>query len=164
MQNVGFSLEAAALIGGIYGLFQIALRIVVGWVGDIFGRRRLYLAAFLFQGVGMLIFANLTASRVWLLPFYYLTYAFGHATLIVLQVTMVADYFGTRRFATLRGLASTLRLPVSVVSPLLVGWMFDQTGSYQLIFTVYAAITATGALWVLLIRRPMWSDVEAAAR
>ena len=83
---------------------------------------------------------------------------------IVLQVTMVADYFGTRRFATLRGLTSTLRVQVSVVSPLLVGWMFDQTGSYQLIFTVYAAAAAMGALWVLLIRRPMWSEVEAAAQ
>ena len=164
LQNVGFSLQAAALIGGIYGLVQIALRVVVGWVGDIVGRRRMYVAAFLVHGVGMLIFANLTASRVWLLPFYYLTFALGHATWVVFQQTMVADYFGTMRFATLRGLSSTLQMPFGVVSPFLAGWMFDQTGSYQLIFTVYAAITATGALWVLLIRRPMWAEVEAAAQ
>ena len=163
LQNVGFSLEAAALIGGIYGIFQITLRIVVGWVGDLVGRRRMYLVAFLFQGLGLFIFANLTVERMWLLPIYYVTYAFGHTTVIVLQMTLVADYFGTKRFATLRGLASTLRLPISVVSPLVVGWMFDQTGSYQMIFSLYAAITAMGALWVLLIRRPVWSELEESA-
>ena len=164
LQNVGFSLQTAALIGGIYGLFQIGLRIVSGWLADIVGRRRLYVASFLLQGLGMLIFANLTASRVWLLPFYYLTFALGHAIWVVLQQTMVADYFGTRRFATLRGLSSTLQMPFGVVSPFLAGWMFDLTGSYQLIFTIYAAVTATGTLWVLLVRRPMWADVAAAQR
>ena len=158
LQNVGFSLGTAALIGGLYGVFQIGMRLGTGWAADFFGRRRVYIAAFLLQGVGLVIFANLDSSRVWMLPFYYLTYAFGHAAWIVVQMTMVADYFGTRRFATLRGLTSTLQMPLGVASPVIAGWMFDQTGSYQVIFTIYGLIAASGAVWVLMIRRQPWSE------
>ena len=117
LQNVGYSLGAAAVIGGLYGVFQIVMRLAAGWAADFFGRRRVYVAAFLLQGVGLVVFANLDSSRTWMLPFYYLTYAFGHAAWIVVQMTMVADYFGTRRFATLRGLSSTFQMPLGVALP-----------------------------------------------
>ncbi|MEX2229012.1 MAG: MFS transporter [Dehalococcoidia bacterium] len=164
LQNVGFSLQTAAVIGGIYGAIQIGLRFTVGWIGDVVGRRRTLIASFVLQGVGLVIFANLTSDRVWLLPAYYLTFGIGHASWLIMQMTMVADYFGTRRFATLRGLTSTLQMPLGVVSPLLAGWSFDRTGSYQLIFTAYGLVAASGAIWLLLVRRPMWSAVAHADR
>ena len=163
-QNVGFSLQAAAVIGGIYGAMQIALRFTVGWVGDLVGRRRLLILSFLLQGIGLLIFANLTRERAWLLPAYYLTYGIGHASWLIMQMTMVADYFGTRHYATLRGLTSTLQMPIGVLTPVLVGWSFDQTGSYRLIFTAYAVVAASGAFWMLLVRRPLWSELPKAAQ
>jgi len=91
------------------------------------------------------------------------TFAFGHAAWIVLQMTMVADYFGTRRFATLRGLASSLQTPAGVVAPVFAGFVFDQTGSYQGIFIGYALVTAMGALAIWLIRRPTWSELQATS-
>ena len=162
-QNVGFSLQGAALIGGIYGAIQIVLRFNVGWLGDVIGRRWLLIAAFLFQAVGLLIFANLTSDRIWLLPAYYMMYGIGHASWLIMQMTIVADYFGALRFATLRGLASTLQLPLGVLTPVIAGWSFDQTGSYRLIFTIYAGVVASGAIWLLLVRRPLWSDLPAPA-
>lgn len=162
LENVGFSTQAAALISGVYGLVQVSLRFGIGWLGDIFGRRQMYAASFVLQGVGLIVFAYLSTSRIWLLPVYFVVFATGHAAWVVFQQTMVADYFGVRRFATLRGLAGALQTPVGVVAPFLAGWMFDQQGSYQLIFTIYGAIATTGALWVMLIRRPLWSELERA--
>ena len=40
LQNVGFTLQGAALITGAYGLFQVPLRFICGWLGDIVGRRQ----------------------------------------------------------------------------------------------------------------------------
>ncbi|MSQ29897.1 MAG: MFS transporter [Dehalococcoidia bacterium] len=159
---VGFSTQTAALISGIYGLGQISLRFGVGWLGDIFGRRGMYAASFVLQGVGLIVFAHLSASRIWMLPVYFAVFATGHAAWVVFQQTMVADYFGVRRFATLRGFAGALQTPVGVVAPFLAGWMFDRQGNYELIFTIYGLIATTGALWVMLIRRPLWVDPETA--
>ena len=163
LQNTGFSLQAAALIGGIYGLFQISLRFTLGWVGDLLGRRRTLITAYCLQGVGLLIFANLNPDRLWLLPVYYLAFGAGHASWVVLQQTMVADYFGPMRFGTLRGFVATLHMPLGVISPLIAGWSFDQTGSYTPIFTIYAVMAASGAFWMLLVRGPTWTERQLRA-
>lgn len=161
LENVGFSREGAALIAGVYGIVQVGLRLLLGWLGDIVGRRRLYQFAFLLQGLGLITFAYLTPDRLFLLPFYYIMFASGHAATAVFQGTIIGDYFGTRRFATLRGFASIIQLPVGVVAPVLAGWRFDQTHTYTPIFTIYGVLTLTGALWIGLIRRPVWEREDA---
>lgn len=160
LENVGFSTQTAALISGVYGLVQISLRFGIGWLGDLIGRRQMYAASFVLQGVGLIVFAHLSASRIWMLPIYFAVFATGHAAWVVFQQTMVADYFGVRRFATLRGFAGALQTPVGVIAPFLAGWMFDRHGNYELIFTIYGLIATTGAIWVMLIRRPLWVDPE----
>ena len=116
----------------------------------------------------MIIFANLTVDRLWLLPLYYALFAFGSSAWIVLQLALVADYFGPRRYATLRGFASTLNMPVGIVSPFLAGYIFDRTGSYVEIFMVFGVLAMMGSIMILMIRRPFWADFvrereEAAA-
>ncbi len=161
LQNVGFTLQGAAFITGAYGLFQVPLRFICGWLGDIVGRRRLYVISYFLQCVGMLIFASLSPSRLWLLPLYFLTYPFAHAAWVAMFMTLVADYFGTRYFATIRGLTSTLMMPLGFAGPVIAGWAFDQTGSYRLVFTCYALFTLSGAIFLLLIRRPTWAQLPS---
>jgi MFS family permease len=164
LNSAGFSLGAAAAISGIYGLLQPPLRVTTGWIGDTFGRKRIYAASFIVQGVGLLIFAQLTSDRFWLLPFYFITFSVGQATMIVLGQTMIADYFGPARFASIRGYASTLQTPMGIAAPLFAGIMFDRTGSYLVPFTVFGFVAFTGALWVMLIRRPLWADLPQETR
>lgn len=162
LQATGFSLREAALITGLYGACQLMLRVSAGWVGDRFGRRRVFTLSFAAMGIGFLAFANVSPDRLWLLPIYYLSFGFGHAAWLVLQMAVIADYFGTRRFATVRGLVSMLQMPMNVAAPLIAGWSFDTTGSYHTVFTVFAFGTFAGMIAVMLIRRPAWADLPAA--
>ena len=162
LQAVGFSLRAAAIITGAYGACQLVLRVSAGWVGDRFGRRRVFTLSFAAMGIGFLAFTNVSPDRLWLLPIYYLCFGFGHAAWLVLQMAVIADYFGTRRFATVRGLVSMLQMPMNVAAPLIAGWSFDVTGSYHTVFTVFAFGTFAGMAAVMLIRRPAWSDLAVA--
>ncbi len=157
--NVGYSVAATGSIVGAYGIVQVVLRVVSGWMGDKIGRRSMFIFGFLFQGAGLAVFALLSPERWWLLPAYYLTFGVGHATSIVVGQTMTADYFGTKRFATIRGLNQTLSMPAGLVAPVLAGLIFDRTGDYSHMFLIYAGIVTTGAIWVSLIRRPRWRDL-----
>ncbi|MCY3656105.1 MAG: MFS transporter [Chloroflexi bacterium] len=159
LEAEGFSLQAAASIAGFYALFQIGMRYVLGWVGDTVGRRPMFVASFVLIGIGLLVFSRLNPGQVWLIPIYYLTFATGHATFVVMSQTVVADYFGTRRFATIRGLAQSTAMPLGIVGPVFAGWMFDRTGSYEIALTVLSSCAIFAAICILLIRRPQWGEL-----
>ena len=163
-QTVGFSTATAGALVAAYGLLQVPLRLALGPLGDRYGRRYLYILGFLLAPIGMACVSYISPDRLWLLPPFYLFYGAGHALWGIGNQTIIADYFGTKRFATIRGLSQSLQLPIAIVTPLFVGAVFDHGGSYRPAFLVLAAIQAVGAVWVLLIRRPLWKDVEASRR
>ena len=154
LTNVGFSTGTASLFVAAFGLFSLATRVSVGWFGDRMGRRNVYMLAFLFLGVGYTLFAFLNPDRPYLLPIYFAANTTGMAGFSVLGQTMVADYFGTRRFGTIRGLNSTMLMPLGIGMPILAGWMFDHYGDYQLAFVIVGAMATSGFLWMLLAGKP----------
>jgi MFS family permease len=161
LQNVGFSAVIAGFAVGIYGTLQVPGRILFGIIADSFGRKPTYIACFLAQGIGLMIFANVTSDRAWLLPFFYAFYVFGHGAYVVLFMTMTADYFGSARFSTLRGLTMMSQMPFGVIFPIIAGFMFDHTGTYQGIFMIYGGVVMLSALCIALIRRPYWAEIVA---
>ena len=163
LEATGFSLTAAASIAGFYAVFQIAMRYALGWVGDMVGRRPMFVVSFVLIGVGLLVFSRLNPAQLWLIPVYYLTFATGHATFVVMSQTVVADYFGTRRFATIRGLSHSTAMPLGIIGPVFAGWMFDRTGSYEIALTVLSSCSIFAAICILLIRRPQWGEISAGA-
>ncbi|MSQ61710.1 MAG: MFS transporter [Dehalococcoidia bacterium] len=154
LTNQGFSTSTASLFIAAFGLISLAARVSVGWFGDRLGRHNVYMLAFLFLGLGYALFAFLSPDRPYLLPIYFLANTTGMAGFSVLGQTMVADYFGTRRFGTIRGLNGTLAMPFGIGMPILAGWMFDHYGDYQLAFVIVGAVAASGFLWVLLAGKP----------
>lgn len=163
LKDVGFSVGWVAAIGVVYAIFQVVVRPVAGIIGDRVGRKRLFAASFAMQAVGIMMFGLLSTDRYWLLPFYYLTFAVGQATWVVLQQAVVADFFGPRRFATILGLVNTIQMPVGVASPVIAGYVFDQTGTYLWIFMAYAITSSIGALAIFAIRRPTFADTTSLA-
>jgi MFS family permease len=164
LENVGFSPVVAGFAVAAYGALQIPGRVLFGIVADSFGRKRTYIACFLAQGVGLMIFANITSDRAWLLAFFYLFYVFGHGAYVVLFMTMTADFFGSARFASLRGFTMMAQMPFGVLFPIIAGVVFDRTGSYRGIFMVYGGIVLLSALCISLIRRPYWAEIVARER
>ncbi|MBM4416149.1 MAG: MFS transporter [Chloroflexi bacterium] len=154
----GFSTGAAASVGVAYAICQIAFRPASGFLGDRIGRKRLFVAAFALQGIGMVVFALTSSDRVWLLPVYFMTFAFGQAAWVVMQLAVVADYFGPRRVATINGLIGAAQMPAGVLSPVLAGLYFDETGTYVPVFIVFGLLALAAAIAVSMIRRAPWSD------
>ncbi|MGZ8156865.1 MAG: MFS transporter [Burkholderiales bacterium] len=163
LRAAGFSLGFVGVMAAAYGMAAIPLRWAVGWLGDRFGRKQAYMFAVTLEGIGLCFFAFITPERWWLFIPFFLTFGIGHAGWLVLQHTLIADFFGSKRFATLRGFANAFQIPVSVIVPVFMGYAFDTTGTYQLALLVIAGIVTAGALSLALIRRPMWIDTAAPA-
>lgn len=163
LQSAGFSLQATGSIVLAYGICQIGCRFAAGYIGDRFGRRRMYATGMGLMGLGMVMLAFVSPARIWLVPVVIAVFGLGNAGTIIGSSTMAADYFGTKRFATIRGLMSSLLVPVGITIPIFVGWMVDRSGSYQTSMVILGAVTVSGALWLLLIRRPLWDNAPRGA-
>lgn len=162
LQNVGFSLAMVGLLAGGYGATQLGWRLLIAMVGDRLGRRRVLLLSFVLQGVGMVMFAWASPARFWLVPGYFIIYGIGNAAWSTMDSTQVADYFGTKRYATLSGLKGTIAIPLGLATPVIAGYMFDTTDTYTWIWTVYAGVMASGGLCIWAVRRPQWKAAPAA--
>ncbi len=161
LEAKGFSTSLASGAVGAYGIVSIGARIGLGWFGDRFGRARLFTASFLLMGLGLAVFAA-AQSFAALLP-YYLLYGLGHAAFVITSQTVVADYFGTHRFATIRGWLGTSSAIGSAAGPLVGAWLFDQSGSYDGAFALFAVVVVLGAPAALLAdrRKPPQSPAQA---
>jgi MFS family permease len=155
LMAAGFSLAFVGVMAAAYGLAAIPLRWAVGWLGDRFGRKRTYMLAVMLEGIGLGFLAFVTPERWWLFIPFFLTFGLGHAGWLVLQHTLIADFFGAKRFATLRGFANALQIPVSVLVPLFMGYVFDTEGAYDFALLVIAAMVVCGALSLAFIQRPV---------
>ncbi len=164
LMAAGFSLAFVGIQAAAYGLAAIPLRWAVGWLGDQLGRKNIYMIAVTLEGIGLFFFAFITPERWWLFIPFYLTFGIGHAGWLVMTQTLPADFFGSRHFATIRGLINALQIPVSIVIPVFMGLIFDTRGNYQIAILAVACIVVVGALCLGLVRRPLWIETAAPGR
>lgn len=149
----GFSITFVGTQAAIYGMIAIPLRWGVGWLGDTFGRARVYMVAVTLEGIGLCFLAFVTPERWWLFIPFYLTFGLGHCGWLVLSNTLAADFFGAKNFATIRGLLNTFSIPVSIALPLYMGFAYDSAGNYQMAYVGVAALVVTGALSLSFVKR-----------
>jgi sugar phosphate permease len=79
-----------------------------------------------------------------------------------------ADYYGRQHLGTIRGITLPVQLGGQAVGPVAAGFVFDATGSYQMVFLCFAAVVALGSVFVLAASPPSSADrsitVEVDAR
>ena len=88
---------------------------------------------------------------------YYLTYGLGQAAHTVTQQTIVADFFGPRRYATIRGVMNPMSVVGGIIGPLFAGFMFDAFESYKLAFFIMGPVIALGAPAIFMAGKPTLS-------
>lgn len=74
---------------------------------------------------------------------------------------LLTRYFGLRAFSTLYGFTWTAYAIAGAIGPVLMGKVFDMTGSYQTLLTVLAMATLGSAFLLLLL--PKYSPLSDAA-
>jgi len=145
------SAAAAALAVSALGLASLCGRIVTGFLLDRFFGPRVGFCLLAVAAGGILLLAAARSTVTGLTA----------AMLIGLGVGAEADltpylltrYFGLRAFSTLYGFTWTAYAIAGALGPVLMGKVFDATGSYAPLLVTLSAATLAAALLLLLLPR-----------
>ena len=152
MVDRGFTFIVATSLLGAVALVSLLGRIGVSWLGDFIDKRYLLAATLGVTSLTMLAMTQVQTRP--LLIGALALYAVAYGGSIVLPVSLQADYFGRKSFATIRGLMNTVQTTGTLIGPLFAGVVFDLTGDYLLAFAGFAVAGFLAMLLVVGIRRP----------
>ncbi|MFC2033836.1 MFS transporter [Chloroflexota bacterium] len=152
MEDLGFTPIIAATTLGVLAGMSVIGQLVFGALGvKVEGR---YLAAFclILFITGITILMNFNS-----LPFIYLhtlLSGIGYGGLIVLMPVMIGSYYGRTNYSQIIGWTIPFTTLFSSVSPLIAGFIYDSTGSYNLAFIIAITFLGIGLICALLAKPP----------
>lgn len=150
--DLGISKTLAAsslgLIGGISVLGRIGMGIAsekIGW------KNGLFLCCLI---SGLMLFWLIGVRNLWMLSVFALFYGFFYGGKITTIPGLIGFFFGTKSLGEIIGTIHAVSLLGGIIGPVLGGYIFDRTGSYQLAFLIAALAFLTAAILTLFTRPP----------
>ncbi len=151
-ESLGVGKTLAGTTVGAFTLTSILGRLGAGVLADRFDKRYVLAASVGSVGLGMPLLALTHSFWPALAVMILLAPGFGGA--IPVRPAMLADYFGTRYFGTLNGITALITTFGGFGSPILVGWLVDVTGSYDIGWVVCGLIGLTALPAALMAHPP----------
>lgn len=149
LSDRGLKAEDAAFIISILGGSAVAGRLLLGWILDYLKGAGVAMGALLLAGSGIFLLGHAQSFHAAALAS--LVAGLGMGCEYDLIPYMLKRYFGIRSFSTLYGLSYTMYAIAGGTAPLLLGYVYDATGSYTRILSLFALLTAGVALAMLAL-------------
>ena len=141
--------EASVLLAG-FAIFNLPIHFLLGWIADFVNKPKLVTIC-LFLGV-VAVIPMLFSNSLWALWFFAGLYTVLDASIPVYWAA-VGDFFGRKSFGTIRGNMNLFYTWGSVLGPVLAGYVYDRTQSYQTVFFgITIALLISTAMTALLIK------------
>lgn len=153
--------QVGTTVLALVGLFNIVGTYTAGWLGSCYSKPRLLAALYLIRGVVISAFL-LAPLSVWS------AYTFGIAMGLLWLSTVpltngtVATMFGVRNLSMLGGIAFLFHQIGSFFGGWLGGWLYDRTGSYDLVWQIAIALSLMAAALNWPIREQPVARLRAA--
>ncbi|HKS43162.1 MAG TPA: MFS transporter [Blastocatellia bacterium] len=160
-----FSEEAAANIISLMLSFSIVGRLFMGWLSDYWSKKYVMLLIYLLvaAAIPLLFFAS-TPGAMYVFA---AVFGLGLGGEYLIIPLMAAELFGVKVLGRLMGVILTVDGVAEATCPMLIGYLRDRTGNYNVGFITLVCIALLGALAVASLSRkglPVASDVAAAAK
>ena len=147
----GVTPEQATAAATAIPVLSLSGRLCIGLLGDTFDKRYLLAASFGMQAVGLALLA-VPSNGALLWPFV-LLFSAGYGGPIPLRTGIQAEHFGGAALGTIQGMVLFIISIGTLLGPIVVGWLVDQTGEYYSGFLLAAAMVGLAAVLVLLVPR-----------
>ncbi len=145
-------ISGAATAVSITAGASIVGRLWLGTFVDRCDKRYVIMVCFLIQGIAVFTLAHYHHVVI----LYLGTLAFGltMGNIIMMQSLITGECFGLVSFATVSGLAGVFTMSGAAIGPTIAGLIFDATRSYQMAFTIFAAMSAVAILVIYFAKPP----------
>lgn len=159
--GLNMSPAGAATVLAAYGGFNVAGRLALGNAADRIGDRQIYLIGFI---ITALAFSGLiAANQIWTLYLFVSLAGLAQGGMGAVGSPMLAELFGLRSHGLIFGVANVGYTIGAALGPIITGYIFDVTGSYQEAFILCAVISLIGVILSFLLKRPVIHLVNGAA-
>jgi MFS family permease len=146
---------AAASMMAMMVFFTVPSRFFGGIIADRVKKdhlKFLLAATFIFPALGITTFLlNQSIASVYI---FLILFGFGSGAFVPLDIVIRSRYFGRKAYGSIQGSSVILSAPISFLSPIYTGWVYDTTGSYTTAFILFAALGALAAFMMCLIKVP----------
>ena len=146
----GISAVRAANILAAIGCLSIVGKVLLGRVGDIVGNRRTLILGFILMSLALI--GLVPAPIAWMLFLIAGLFGFAFGGIAVSHSPLVAELFGLRSHGVIFGVFGMSVGWGGAMGPLLTGYLFDVTNSYQMAFLLCAVISLAGILFAAFLR------------
>jgi MFS family permease len=137
---------AASILSTIGGI-SMAGRFVIGVAIDRIGNKSSMIICLILLFLALLWLQF--ASELWMLYLFAVVYGFSHGGLFTVISPIVAEYFGIRSHGALFGIVLFISMVGGAVGPVIAGYIFDITTSYNLAFWICTAASAIALGFIL---------------
>ena len=147
-------LGISAIVGGniiaIIGGTSVVGRLTLGTLGDRMGNKRILMISFLM--ISAALFWLLAAKEIQMLYLFAAIFGFAYGGLFAIEPPLTAELFGLRSHGVLLGVMEFFMATGTAVGPVLVGWLFDITESYNPGFIICGILAIVGFILASLVR------------
>lgn len=152
--DLGMSAAKSATLLSMLGAASIAGRLLVGTLADRIGGKRTFLMCFTVLLGSLTAFIGVSSHSLLFIVVAF--YGFSHGGLFTVVSPIVAEYFGMRAHGAIFGTILFFGTIGGALGPILTGWIFDDTGSYQYAFIMLASLAAIGLALVISLPRRVY--------
>jgi MFS family permease len=152
LQDLGHTARIGAWAVSVVTVSGLIGKLILATFGDRIDPRYIFA---LFMGVfavGLVVVVD--ARALWQVFLFAACLGIGFGGGIVCLMSVLSNYFGTRAFASLAGLAVAINTTLSAIAPKVAGRLFDQGVGYGVTFYFLATWCFIGALVLCFTRRP----------
>jgi sugar phosphate permease len=148
----GYSQGDAARIISLVLTLSIAGRLVMGWLADRMPKKQVMLIIYLLvaASIPLLFMASFPGAMY----AFALVFGLGLGGEYLIIPLIAAELFGVKVLGRLLGVVLTADGVAEAVSPMLIGYLRDATGSYRIGFSLLIVIALAGAAAVAALPRP----------
>ncbi|MFC2012722.1 MFS transporter [Chloroflexota bacterium] len=150
MVGLGITATTAASVLSIGAAVSIPARIIIGGIADNIGYKRALTIVFIMSFLAFLLL--LVARDLWMLYVFAVIYGVGLWASFTVMAPLIADLFGLKSLATNFACVIVSGTVGGAIGPVLVGYIFDITGSYQPAFMLCLLISVIPFVSLMILR------------
>jgi OFA family oxalate/formate antiporter-like MFS transporter len=153
--DVGIAASVAVGALSIYAFTGAVANVVWGFLSERMSERLLASAVMILTAATVLYLqAVTTPSGAFIFAVFFGLTSRGEGTLVNI---ILAQYYGRNSYGAISGFVNPFYMIGLGAGPLISSLMFDHTGSYQSIFTIFIALSLVSAMLLWLAKKPILS-------